>query len=163
MIGPEVLTRLYDEHGPALVLYARQWSSSPEDVVQEALIQLLRQRELPSDPLAWLFRVVRNCAISLARQQSRRRRRETVKAESREPWFCDAPDRQLVAEEAAAALASLPLEERETVVARLWGGLSFAQVGELTGVSTATAHRRYEAGLTTLRRLMSPEEKSHDR
>ena len=52
MIGSEVVTRLFDEHSPALVLYARQWSSSPEDVVQEALIQLLRQKQLPSDPIA---------------------------------------------------------------------------------------------------------------
>ena len=40
----ELLSRLLDEHGAALVLYAQQWSRSPEDVVQEAFIQLMRQR-----------------------------------------------------------------------------------------------------------------------
>lgn len=163
MIGSEALTRLLDEHGPALVLYARQWSCWPEDVVQEALIQLLRQKQPPADPVAWLFRVVRNGAISQARQQSRRQRREAANAESREPWFYDSPDGGLAAEEATEALGSLTPEERETVVARLWGGLSFEQVGQLTGVSTSTAHRRYEAGLTTLRKLMSPEEASDGR
>jgi len=93
------------------------------------------------------------------RQQSRRRRRETVTAESRRPWFCESPDDPLMAEEAAEALRRLPPEERETVVARLWGGLSFGQVSRLTGVSISTAHRRYEAGLTLLRKLMIPEER----
>jgi RNA polymerase sigma-70 factor (ECF subfamily) len=158
MIGSEVLTSLFDEHAAALVLYARQWTVLPEDVVQEALVQLFRQEVLPSDPVAWLFRVVRNGAISQARQQSRRRSREAATARARDPWFCDSSDGRLAAEEATEALRRLPTEERETVVARLWGGLSFEQVGQLTGVSTSTAHRRYAAGLTTLRRLMSETE-----
>ena len=45
--GPELLGRLLDEHGAALVLYARQWCASPDDVVQEALIQLARQPQVP--------------------------------------------------------------------------------------------------------------------
>jgi DNA-directed RNA polymerase specialized sigma24 family protein len=45
----------------------------------------------------------------------------------------------------------LPLEQRETLVAHLWGGLTFEQIGELTGVSSSTAHRRYLAGLSALR------------
>ena len=82
MIGSDILTRLYDEHAPALVLYARQWADASEDVVQEALLKLTCQKRLPDDPVAWLFRVVRNGAISQAREQSRRRKRETVKAAS---------------------------------------------------------------------------------
>jgi RNA polymerase sigma-70 factor (ECF subfamily) len=160
MIGSELLTQLYDDHGPALVLYARQWSSSAEDVVQEAMIKLIRQNPPPSDPVAWLYRVVRNGAITSARQRSRRQRREAVKAASKEPWFRDTPEQRLAAEEATEALGRLALEERETVVARLWGGLSFEQVARLTGVSTSTAHRRYEAGLTTLRRIMTETRKS---
>lgn len=42
-IGPEILTRLLDEHGAALVLYAQQWCDTPEDVVQEAFLALVRQ------------------------------------------------------------------------------------------------------------------------
>ena len=155
MIGSELLSQLFDDHGPTLVLYARQWSSSPEDVVQEAMIKLIRQNPPPSDPVAWLYRVVRNGATSSARQQTRRHRREAAKAASKEPWFHDTPDQRLAAEEATEALNRLEVEERETVVARLWGGLSFEQVARLTGVSTSTAHRRYEAGLTTLRRMMT--------
>ena len=52
---------------------------------------------------------------------------------------------------ATAALQRLPIEQRETLVAHLWGGLTFEQIGELTGVSSSTAHRRYLAGLESLR------------
>ena len=38
-----------------------------EDSVQEAFVELSRQRTLPRQPVAWLFRVVRNRAISAAR------------------------------------------------------------------------------------------------
>ena len=61
------------------------------------------------------------------------------------------------AETAADVLTGLPPEEREAVVARVWGGLSFEQIGELLGASAATAHRRFAAGLTLLReRLRVP-------
>ena len=63
-VGPELLTRLIDEYGPALVLYARQWCNAPEDVVQEALLRLVEQPALPKDVLAWLYRVVRNAAAT---------------------------------------------------------------------------------------------------
>ena len=49
------------------------------------------------------------------------------------------------------ALAKLPIELREVIVAHLWGGLTFEQIGELSESSAATAHRRYVAGLTELR------------
>ena len=65
--GPELLGQLLDRHGRALVLFARQWTSSPEDVVQEAFVQLSRQTEAPRDPASWLYRVVRNGAISARR------------------------------------------------------------------------------------------------
>ena len=41
-IGSSLLSRLLDEHGGALVLYAQQWCNGPEDVVQEAFIRLMR-------------------------------------------------------------------------------------------------------------------------
>ena len=61
-VGPELLARLLDEHGAALTLYARQWCQTPEDVVQEALLQLIRQPAAPENLVGWLYRVVRNGA-----------------------------------------------------------------------------------------------------
>ena len=54
-------------------------------------------------------------------------------------------------ESAQAALAALSIDQREVIVAHLWGGLSFEQIAEVAGRSASTAHRLYHAGLSTLR------------
>jgi len=54
-------------------------------------------------------------------------------------------------------LQSLDEGLREVIVARIWGGLNFEQISEVVGASISTAHRRYEAGLKSLReRLKLP-------
>lgn len=148
-ITPELIGRLLDEQGGALALYAAQWTDWPDDCVQEALIELARQRSVPANPVAWLFRVVRNRAISQARSTQRRMRHELVASrlrlarEDNEPPYSP--------EELAAALEELDAELREVVVARTWGGLGYEEIAELMGCSTSTAHRRYEAALAALR------------
>jgi len=150
-IGPEILTRLLDEHGAAMVLYAQQWCDAPEDVVQEAFLALVRQPALPHNVVGWLYRVVRNGAINASRGSRRRTRRETAAAEGNQPWFHVSLDDQLDSAEAAGVMRQLPVEQRETIVARLWGGLSFDEIAQLTGSSTSTVHRWYQAGLNSLR------------
>jgi RNA polymerase sigma-70 factor (ECF subfamily) len=153
--APVWLAQLFDAHGAALVLYARQWCSTPEDVVQEALLELVCQRRRPDNPVAWLYRVVRNGAISAARGQTRRQRREEHAART-EAWFQTGASK-LDAAEAAAALAALPVELREVIVARIWGSLTYAEIAELVGTSLSTAQRRYEQGIRELQtRLENP-------
>jgi RNA polymerase sigma factor (sigma-70 family) len=152
-MDPELLGRLVSQHASALVLYARQWCDAPEDVVQDAFLKLVAQRRSPENPAAWLFGVVRNTARQASRSDRRRRRHEADAAASgRTPAWLTAPDGSAIdAEEAAAALRSLPIDQREVIVAHLWGGLTFAQVAALAGCSSSTTHRLYGAGLTALR------------
>lgn len=150
-ITPEILARLLDEHGSALLLYARQWCDAPEDMVQEAVLQLVRQQAVPENPVGWLFQVVRNLALNEARAAQRRAKRESAATGGRESWFAATEDDRLDAAAATDALAGLPAEERETIVARLWGGLSFEEIGRLMGTSSSSAHRNYHRGLTALR------------
>ena len=53
MMGPELLGRLFDDHAAALVLYARQWCATPEDVVQyivsNAVLPKLQELRAPLD------------------------------------------------------------------------------------------------------------------
>jgi len=150
-VTPELLGRLLDEHGGALALYAAQWSDSADDCVQEALIELAGVRELPANPVAWLYRVVRNRAVSQYRTSRRRERREQLASRLR-PREGEVPTEPLIEPmELASALESLDEPLREAVVARTWGGLGFEQIAELAGCSVSTAYRRYEAGLTALR------------
>lgn len=160
-VGPDLLTRLLDEHAAALTLYARQWChqqsrDAAEDVVQDAFIRLVREQAVPAKVVGWLYRVVRNGAISASRSAARRTRHEHQAAQRGEPWFEKNDDDALDAAEATQALAALPLEQRETIVLRLWGGLSFEQIAELTETSISTAHRRYLAGLSALRERQTP-------
>lgn len=153
-MDPEWLGRLIDRHADALGLYARQWCEAPEDVVQEAFLKLSAQRRPPADPPAWLFRVVRNGAINAGTAARRRHRHEAAAA--RPPaWFELGPaaDRgeSIDPETAARELRALPIEQREVIVARLWGGLTFDQIAGLSGGSSSTAHRLYQSGLSALR------------
>jgi RNA polymerase sigma-70 factor (ECF subfamily) len=151
MMTPERLGRLVDERAAALTLFARQWCGAPEDVVQEAFVKLAIQRPPPNDPVAWLFQVVRNGALSAGRAERRRRRHEADAAARRPTWFAPAENAALDGVTAAAALETLPAQEREIVVAHVWGGLSFEQIGQLTGACSSTTHRRYLKALTALR------------
>jgi RNA polymerase sigma factor (sigma-70 family) len=147
---PEVLGRLFNEHSAALALYARQWCAAPEDVVQQAFINLAALGRPPERPVPWLYRAVRNAALNAASAARRRRRHEGAAAQAR-PWFVAFEATAFDAEAATAALRALPPDQREVIVARLWGGLTFEQVGELTDTSASTAYRAYVAGLESLR------------
>src|SRR5262245_37943521 len=114
-MGPELLGRLLDTRAAALTLYARQWCAVPDDVVQEAFIRLGALRSTPDDPVAWLFRAVRNGAISASRSERRRKHHESAAASAE--WFLPAEGAAIDGAAATAAVEALPPEERETVVA----------------------------------------------
>ena len=152
-VSPELLQQLLDEHGAALELFARQWSDAPEDCVQEAFLELVRQPCPPHNPPAWLFRVVRNKALSQRRSALRRRKHETAAA-ANAGWFMPAERPAIDTAALTAALGTLSEEHREVIVARIWGGLSFEQIADVIGASTSSAHRRYEAGLRALREML---------
>lgn len=153
-MDPAAIGELVDRHAAALALYARQWCSTPEDVVQEAFVRLAEQPTTPRNVVPWLYRVVRNRAISAARSAGRRKKHEQAAAELAR-WFVEEDSAseaaRLDALAAAEALQALPIEQREVIVAHLWGGLSFIEIAEVLDTSSSTAHRRYAAGLETLR------------
>ncbi len=149
-LTPELLGQLIDEHAAALELFASQWSRAPADVVQETFVELARQPRRPDNLIAWLYRVVRHRAYD-RRAESRRRRRESVAAAENEPRFRPASAGQIVPQDATEALRELPDELREVVVARIWCGLTFEQIGEITQTSAATVFRRHREALLLLR------------
>ncbi len=138
----------------ALVLFARQFCDAPEDVVQEAFLKLASLGRPPDNPGAWLFRVVRNGAVDASLAAGRRRRYESRAAARSTPWFDPAEgegEDGVDPGEAERVLAALPIEEREVIVAHLWGGLTFGQIAEVLGTSSRSAHRLYNRGLAALR------------
>ena len=153
---PQRLGHLIDSHAAALELYASQWCASPEDVVQEALIGMASRAEWPANPVAWLYRAVRHLALNASRAKRRRRRHEVQAASLRPAVLTAPPGESLSVEELLESLQTLPGDQREVIVARLWGELSFREIGEIVGVSESTAHRRYQEALLCLKEKVSP-------
>ncbi len=150
MMTASQTANLIAAHAAALVLFARQWCDCPDDAVQDAFCKLVRLRIPPTDPVAWLFKVVRTTSIDLGRSSRRRQNREAAMARP-ERWFDETEVDGLDAEAAVAAMQSLPMEQREAIVGRLWGGMTLEQFAEVAGCSISTAHRRFEAGIQSLR------------
>lgn len=150
-MDPDAIGRLLDRHEAPLILLARQLCDAPEDVVQEAFLRLGDLDGEPENPGAWLYRVVRNLALDVAIAAGRRRKHEARVAAESPAWFDPGPSEGPEPAEAEEALRSLPREEREVIVARLWGGQTFEQIGRAIGTSSSTAHRLYASGLQTLR------------
>lgn len=152
----------FREHGPKLLLCARQWTRSAadaEDVVQEAFVRYWRhQRGLPGNPVALLLISIRRAAFDLARREVRRSNREHVAdggvngADAYfEPLVGD-DERRLALE---AALARLPVEQREVLALKLWGELTFDEIGRQLAISPHTAASRYRYALAALRKELS--------
>ncbi len=148
------LREIMAKHAGPLTLYARQFLDyhAAEDVVQEALFRLSREPSDVENPVAWLYRAVRNGAVSRKRGDLRREKRENLNKQV--PWFESDPARRLDSEQVTESLQTLPTELREIITLHVWGGRSFAEIAELLGMSKATAFRRYEEGLTALRKLL---------
>ena len=68
-----------------------------------------------------------------------------------EPWFEPAEGDRLDASAASDALRRLPIEQREVIVARLWGGLSFEEIARVSEMSLSKVYRSYQRGLAALR------------
>lgn len=160
MQGPDEATirELFIAHGPALLLYARQWLDRPaaQDVVQDVFVRLIAGRKLPAEPRTWLFRCVRNAAISAWRSSSRRGQRELAasRAESSGAWFVPRIDDRIDAEAAQRALADLPAAQREIVMLRIWSDLTLAEVARVTGLPVSTIHDQYRTAIKAVRQRL---------
>lgn len=142
--------RWVQTHGPAWRLLAARWSDSPDDCVQQALLRLINQTPSPNDPVAWMFRVVRNLAIDSRRRTSRGREAIEHLASRQPAWTEVSPELGLELAELNAALHELADEEATIVMGRIWGQLTYAQLGEVLGCSPPTVMRRFQAALTQL-------------
>lgn len=141
-----------------LLLYARQFDvAEAEDIVQDVFLRLfdaVSNNKEPENIAAWLFRVVRNESISRLRGKKRRSVREQKASESMPCFFEPNIDGEIDASAAAEALNSLSLEDREIVVAKIWGDLSFDAIGNLLGQPKTTVFRKYQAALAELKTIM---------
>jgi RNA polymerase sigma factor (sigma-70 family) len=151
-VNATLIAELFDRHAAALALYAAQWTTQPEDCVQEALIELARQPAAPENPPAWLYRVVRNRALNASRAARRRAAHEQQAAARGESFHANSA----TGAELKDALSALEPTAREIVVLRVWGQLAWQEIADVVGGSKSSAQRHYMQALDRLQTLWGP-------
>ena len=140
-----------------------------EDMVQEVFLRLWRKPEsyLPQRGrfVTWLTSVTRNRAVDEIRSRNRRYRHETASPEEQEREF-PGPERDdpaLTAELSdqrrlvLAAMAELPVEQRQVIELAYFGGLTQQEISERTGQPLGTVKTRIRLGMQKLRTALTPE------
>jgi len=150
--GHEASARLlWDRHAPAMLALAgaivRRGGVQPEALVQSAFCRVLEvdRRTLREvrDARAWLCQLTRRVALNELRGARRERRRRREHAPPTTP-VVDASD-------VAALVDALPRRQREVVVLKHAGGLTFDQIALALDVNRSTAASRYRAAIDRLR------------
>ena len=149
----------FERVAPKLLLFARQWvqtAADAEDAVQEAFVRCWRHRggQIAAHQ-SLLFAAVRSAALDARRREERRRRRELVAlpASDATPFACEMENREL-ADAVQAALRQLPIQQREVLVLRIWGELTFPEIADVMDVAVDTAASRHRYALAALRKLI---------
>ena len=142
--------------GGRFLLYARHQTrteTDAEDVLQDALVESWRRvGGMPSDAL--VFSTIRRRAIDLARSSDRRAAREEAEGGPKEEWFSPEVEDRETQRLLADAVKSLQPNYREVVTLKVWGGLTFQEIADATGVPLNTAASRYRYALDELRETL---------
>lgn len=162
------LEDIYREHRRGLFGLALSVVREPataEDAVHEAFVRMAKQPQKPTgDAAAYAYRAVRNAAIDQARRRKTRAKPAEeiaslfVAPEQDDPsWSAQRNETQAMLKR---AIDELPDNERELVIMRSFGGLTFQQIADAIGQPLSTVSSRYQNAIKSLRQLM---ENSHAR
>ena len=152
------------EHMPRLYRAARAWTRSreeAEDLVQETYARVLSRPRLirGEDDLGYLLRALRNTLISQRRTEQRRPMTSELLDEtplSARP--SDDPAQASETRQVFAAIAELPDEFRDALVAVDVAGLSYPEAARALGVPEGTLTSRLFRGRDRVARRLSGEE-----
>ncbi len=136
------IEQIYQQYGPALLAYATtilESRSAAQDVLHQVFLKLLSEKvRMPDQPRPYLFRAVRNAALN----QRRSGLREATFDEAT-VIFTASPERAGAARDLSQAVSELPADQRQIVILKVWGELTFQEAAELLEISPNTAASRY--------------------
>ncbi len=149
--------QVYEAKAAGLLLYGRALGLShgeAEDVLQETFLALMQKPAPPEQPEHYCIRSFRNRALNYRRGLWRRLTREL---ESHR-WFERAPPESPQERAAMHCLTTLPPEQREVIVLKIWHDYTFDEISQLLDLSPNTVAGRYRYGLQKLRACLKGEE-----
>jgi RNA polymerase sigma factor (sigma-70 family) len=140
-----------------------------EDIFQDAFLKMIKtikegRYAEQGKFLPWAIRVAHNLCMDHFR---RARTQIPVTLPDGQDIFAlmgatdsavDGLERRQVHESVRKLVESLPEEQREVIVLRIYADLSFKEISDLTGVSINTALGRMRYGLINLRKLITERE-----
>ena len=163
-------TTWLNDNGPKLLLYARQQcrrDSDAEDILQEALVQLVRAvesgdfRGQPAQWVSYAYTAIRHRSMDRGRHHDVRKNYEeklqTIMEEEDHnsmPWLSCAADDEYLRDGVEKLLKQIPAEFSEVIVLKIWGERTFQQIADILGAPLATVSSRYRYGLQALRKLL---------
>lgn len=152
---------LYARYDRRLYGYVRRMvgdGGGVDDLFQDILLTVLRDRTY--DPArgrfaAWLFMVARNRCLA---EQRREHTREALRDQARvhlEPASPAAPDAHGEAGRVHAAIATLPEPQRQLLLLKQVGELTYREIADLLGVAEGTIKSRLHAATAAFRRALT--------
>jgi RNA polymerase sigma-70 factor (ECF subfamily) len=164
--GDEAAARqLHDACYPVLYAAARSFlgdESDAHDALQSTLLRIfdrpVRDIDAVRAPTAWLLTIIRNECRRMLRSDLRRQAREFDRPA---PAMSDADREDDLSDALRRHVRMLPIDQREVVILRHIGQLTFDQIAEALSENRNTIAGRYRAALGRLRSAMHHEENAH--
>lgn len=160
---------LYERYEARLLRYIRRLTSASaeeaEDILQEAFIKVWRNLHAydPQLPFSsWLYRIVRNEAISAWRKQASHGKDQRVEPRESElaDWLPDpgpppedAIDQDALPQMVHALIHQLPRKYQEVVLLRYWENMSYEEISDVLKVPEGTVATRLNRAKRSLRKL----------
>jgi RNA polymerase sigma-70 factor (ECF subfamily) len=158
MLDRQQVKTLYEQHGRVLLAYAVSLlpdRAASEDVLHQVFVKLLQGNiGIKGSPLRYLYRAIRNAAFNYRRNHSRE-----VELDTDCRWLESPPGMpgmEAVGLALEEALRELPDEQREIIVLRVWGQMTFEEAAAALEISPNTAASRYRYALAKLKEQLQP-------
>ncbi|WP_425614068.1 RNA polymerase sigma factor [Anatilimnocola sp. NA78] len=153
--GVAALGLLFDLTAQRLVRFATtiaRHQPDAEDAVQAVLTRLATNPQRIAEtncPWAYLLQMVRNETLVIMRRQKRVSTGSNL-ADLATHCPVDEAEREESQRAVWSALRTLPAEQAEVVVLKIWEGMTFAEIGAILELSPNTIASRYQYGMTKL-------------
>ena len=157
--------KLLEEQIPRLRRYARALTRNApiaDDLIQDCLIRAIAKQHLwqpGTDLRAWLFTILHNQHVNFVRKANNKG--VSVEVEQVAPFLPVEPNAlpSLELRDLRAALAKLPIEQREAILLVGLEGMDYEGTAKVLNVPIGTVRSRLSRGRDELRRLMDMDKK----